>query len=350
MNRRLLVDLEALTANYRHFQAADDGAVVGAVVKANAYGLGAGPVAQGLEAAGCRMFFVATAGEGADLRRVLGPGPDIFVFDGVQTETASDLVAASLTPVINDAAQLALWQEHTRNPVAAHFDTGMKRLGFDWSTGADALGDHPVSLLLTHLACADEPDHPLNRIQVERFAAIKSRFPGVPTSIGNSAGCLTRAETRGDVSRPGIGLYGGNPFADADSPVRPVASLQGRVLQLKTVAEGESVGYGATWTAGQDSQIAVVALGYADGLPRALSGRGELAIRGERCPLLGRVSMDYCVADVSRVPAVESGDWAEAFGNVIGVDEVAAQAGTIAYEMFTGVGSRVTRVYYPSGS
>jgi alanine racemase len=364
VNRRLLVDLEALAANYQLFVAASDSirsadqsglrnrsgpAAVGGVVKANAYGVGVAEAARRLLTEGCRHFFVATLEEAFALRdefendTTADDSPELFIFDGVDSSSAAEVARAGLIPVLNDETQLEAWRPHIDLPAAIHFDTGMHRLGFPSDTPADRFADLKITLVMTHLACADEPDSGLNAGQASTFAEIVRRFPRVPTSIGNSAGWLSGCQ--GDVGRPGIGLYGGNPFSDRPSPMRPVASLQGRILQLRALAPGETVGYGASWTAEQETLAATVAIGYADGVPRHLSGAGEMALEGgQRCPILGRVSMDTTVIDVSAAPGVSVGDWVECFGRHISVDEAADCAGTLSYELLTRVGARVPRV------
>ena len=197
---------------------------------------------------------------------------------------------------------------------------------------------------MTHLACADTPDHLLNQEQLARFQAIAARFPGVPASIGNSAAILSGV---GGIGRPGIGLYGGNPFAGPHNPMRCVVMLEGEVLQVRKTPAGVPVGYGATHVTERDAVIAVVGIGYADGLPRALSNRGEAASGTARAPIVGRVSMDLTLVDVTDLPPVQAGDWIEFFGRGVGVDEVAAWADTISYEILTGIGDRVSRVYVP---
>lgn len=342
MTVRLRVDLPALAANYRKFRAFAAG-VVGAVVKADAYGMGALPVAQALVAAGCRHLFVARAGEGVALRRDLA-APRIYVFEGALPETAAALVEHRLTPVLNSPEQLSLWTRHCPGPVAVHVDTGMNRLGFPAAVGADTFKGHEISLLITHLACADEPEHPVNALQLERIKALKLRFPGVPLSIGNSAGVLNGSDFQGGLVRPGIGLYGGNPWTGRPNPMRTVAALEAQVVQMRSLAAHETVGYGASYRASAPQQAAVVGIGYADGLPRVLSNCGAFHAAERRCPIIGRVSMDLTTIAAGGAN-LKVGDWMEVFGPNLPVDEVAEQAGTIAYEIFTGVSPRVRRVY-----
>ncbi|MYG13546.1 MAG: alanine racemase [Gammaproteobacteria bacterium] len=208
----------------------------------------------------------------------------------------------------------------------------------------EALGGVEVGLLVTHLACADVPEHPLNALQAERIGRLRERFPGVRLSIGNSAGILNGAGFGCDLARPGIGLYGGNPWAERPNPMQPVATLEAQVVQVRTVGAGEAIGYGASWTAERPTAVAVLGIGYADGLPRLLSNRGAVAANNRRCPMLGRVSMDLTAIDATGAD-LAVGDWVEAFGPNLPVDEVAAKANTIAYEILTGISPRVERQY-----
>jgi len=342
---RLRVDLAALQANYRLFHSTGREKAVGAVVKADAYGLGAARVASALSAAGCRHFFVATAAEGADLRTAL-PEEHIYVFEGATTDNVATLVAARLIPVVNDEHQLARWQPHRARPVAVQIDTGMSRLGFSRDLEPTALAGFDVCLLMSHFACADEPEHPQNRVQRGRLDELVRRFPGIPTSFGNSAAALTGQAAESDVARPGIGLYGGNPFSDRAHGLKTVARFEGSVLQLRSVQPGEGVGYGMTAVAKALMRLAIVGMGYADGVPRLLSNRGSFAWGGVRCPIVGRVSMDLTAVDVSGCPKPpQPGDWMECFGDSVSVDEVADWAETISYEILTGIRPRATRLY-----
>jgi len=343
LTSRLRIDLGALGANYQLFRRATPSAVAG-VVKADGYGLGAGRIAGALWQADCRDFFVATAAEGQGLRSAL-PDARIFVFAGALADSTAALLDGGLIPVLNHPAQADLWRRiGGARPAAVHVDTGMHRLGFPVAVQADELDGLDIALLVTHLACADDPGHPMNQRQLDAFAAVRQRLPGVPVSIGNSAGTLAGAPFAGDLARPGIGLYGGNPYVQADSPVQPVVTLEGQVLQVRQVAAGDSIGYGATFTASQPMEVAVVGLGYGDGLPRLLSNRGMAALRGQRRPIVGRVSMDLTAVDVTGLGA-QTGDWVEFIGTTVTVDEVAAWARTIPYEVLTGLGRRPVREY-----
>ncbi len=380
MTGRLRIDFEALTANYDLFRAAAAaGHETGAVVKANGYGVGMAAVALRLHSAGCRSFFVATLDEALTLRKVLaedastaaadageaqghppGDGVDreleIYFFEGV-TDAAAAAEAAQhdLIPVLNDLAQVALWVSHRQRPAALHVDTGMTRLGVMSTALATtdpasdelvdgALASLKLALLMSHFACADDPDHPMNAAQLARFEALRPRFPGIRTSLGNSAACLTGPEWQGQLGRPGIGLYGGNPFARRPSPVRPVAALEGQVLQIKEAPAGTTVGYGASRRLETATRLAVIGIGYEDGVPWSLSDCGVMAVGEARCPILGRISMDSTVIDATAAPSLKVGDWVQCYGDLLGVDEVAATAGTFAYELLTRAGNRLPRV------
>ena len=344
MSGRLRIDLDALAANFQALQAAADPGVSAAVVKADAYGLGALPVAGRLWREGCRHFFVATSTEGRALRKGL-PRARIFVFEGATAESMADLIECKLIPVLNHEGQLACWRgAGATGPVAVHVDTGMHRLGFACDLAPSLFDGLEVALLMTHLACADEPRHPLNLLQRERFERVRAHFPGIPASIGNSAGVLLGAALSGDIGRPGIGLYGGNPFAGLENPMATVVTLEGRILQVRSVAANDAIGYGASYQASQPMAVAIVGLGYADGLPRLLSNRGMAAVNGVRRPILGRVSMDLTAVDVTGL-AVAAGDWIEFIGSTVPLDEVAGWAQTISYEVLTRLGPRLERIY-----
>lgn len=345
---RLQVDLEALTRNYQRMAAAAQSTA--AVVKANAYGCGAGPVARRLLQAGCRDFFVANAVEGRALRSALLEADDscrIFVFEGARADTASVLAEWSLIPVLNSPVQVDAWRPYAELPVAIQVDTGMQRLGFDErELTAQLLAPLRPVLLLNHYASADDPASAQNAEQAERFRKVCDKLPGVPVSMGNSAATLAPQVQTSGMARAGIALYGGRPFAaSGDAPVlEPVAALQGQILQVREAAAGSVAGYGATWTAHRRARLAIVGLGYADGLSRALSNRGAAASGEHRLPIVGRVSMDLVHLDVTDTPVTE-GDWVTFFGQAPLLAEVADLMGTIDYEVLTRVGSRVTREY-----
>ena len=347
---RLTIDLGALAANYQSLVELAAPSEVAAVVKADAYGLGLGPVVGRLAAVGCRSFFVATLDEGLRLRRLLHDCR-VFVLQGVGTAIAS-CRDAHLIPVLNSLAEVHDWSVHGGGaPAALQIDTGMTRSGLD-ARELELLVQDPaqlaalkLELLLTHLACADDVLHPLNVEQLARFQAARRLLPPLPTSIGNSAGLMLGAEYRGDVVRPGIALYGGRPFLTGVNPMRPVVRLEARVLQIRELGADAWVGYGATYRARAPARIATLGAGYADGYPRALGGRGFAVAAGRRVPVIGRVSMDLVTLDVSELAVGElaPGDYVDLIGGSVPLEEAAALAGTISYELLTGLAPRLVR-------
>lgn len=344
---RLTVDLAALRGNYRRIAASAWRAgnpLPAAVVKADAYGLGAVPVVQALRAEGCRHYFVANVAEGVALRAAeLRSGIDLYVFSGpLDQGDAHTMVKHDLVPVLNDARQVALWRTHRAHPAAVHVDTGMHRLGFpSGDVDAALFAGLDIRLLLSHFANADDPDDAMNTRQEGRFRAVAARFPSTPTSLGNSASALAGMGI--GMARAGVALYGGNPFAQRRHAMAVVASLEARVLALRDVAAGEPLGYGGAHTTAQPIRLAVLGIGYADGLPRAFTA-GEVAFGGVRLPVLGRVSMDLVQVDATAVQGdMGLGDWVEVFGPTIGLDEFAARIGTISHDALTRIGPRVGR-------
>lgn len=348
----LTVDLDALARNYRTLRDAAPQSACGAVVKANAYGLGVVPVAGRLWGEGCRHFFVATAQEGIELRPLL-PEARIFVFEGVREGSADGVIGADLIPILNSIEQIRCWRAvGAGRPAAIHLDTGMSRLGLTDTALREVnrtglLEELDLQYALTHLACADVPSDPLNARQVRTFGDWLARLPEARTSIGGSAGILLGPEYHGDLVRPGIALYGGNPFAGGDSPMEPVVTLEGMVLQTRTVSRQQTVGYGATHTVRSGTRLATVGVGYADGYPRALGNRGVASIAGTEVRVVGQVSMDLITLDVSGLaPAeVRPGDTVELLGRNVLLDDLARKAGTIGYEILTGLGPRWQRRY-----
>ena len=336
---RLTADLDALVANWRAL-AGRAGVEAGGVVKADGYGLGAGRVAAALARAGCRNFFVAVAEEGATVRRAVGPEPRITVFSGHMAGDSALIAAQGLTPALNSTAQVTRHFEATPEaPFAIQLDTGMNRLGLepeDWAEVAGIALERAPTLVMSHLACADEPDHPMNRRQLDRFRRMTDGI-AAPRSLAATGGILLGAEYRFDLVRPGIGLYGGLPFAEA----RPVVGLDLPVIQCRAVAEGETVGYGNAWTAARPSRIACVSGGYADGILRAAGPKLSLWHRGTACPLAGRISMDLICVDVTDLP--EDPETLSLLCAEQGVDRVADAAGTIGYEVLTSLGTRYAR-------
>ena len=353
----LTVDLNALATNWRTLQAAATRAGCaesGAVVKANAYGLGIEPVARTLASLGCRRFFVATLAEGEALREILPNTPpcEIHILSGpTDTTAAATMASTGLIPALNDPYQLDLWKPHRHHPAAIHIDTGMNRLGFPYESLNPAIFQGlEITLVMSHLACADTPDHPLNALQHTRCDHLARMFPSTPTSFTNSAaavtGALATATQARDIARLGIGLYGGNPLTNQPSPVKPVATLDAPILSTRHATKGETIGYGATHTLTQATTLAVIAAGYADGIPRTLGGRGSVFRDDHRLPILGRISMDTLTIDATAVAdTLHPGDRVEIFGRNISLDEAATLASTIPYELLVRVGPRVERRY-----
>jgi alanine racemase len=353
----LTVDLDALAANYALLAREAGGAEVAPALKADAYGLGDGPVARRLWTEGARRFFVARLSEGEALRAALEAREAVvYVLDGCTPGSAPALAAARLTPVLNSLAQVDAWSAYARKrdlrlDCALHLDTGINRLGLR-PEEAVALANAPdrtarldIGLVMSHLACASDPAHPMNAAQAEAFARLSERFPGALRSLANSAGVFLGEAFRFDVVRPGISLYGGGPFGRPEPRLKAVATLVAPILQVRTVPPGESVGYGATFTAERPTRVAVLAAGYADGILRSLSPRGRGWLHGRPCPLLGRVSMDLIAIDVTEVPQAQPGERVELLGPNAPVDEAAQAAGTIAYELLVRIGARARRTY-----
>jgi alanine racemase len=364
---RLTIDIAALAANYRLLCRLSGNARAAGVVKANAYGLGIDVVAPALSAAGCEDFFVALPEEGLALRRLV-PDARIFVLTGpFEAEAAPFYSQASLIPVLNTERDIAIWEAHCgvegrALPCAIHVDTGMNRLGLTAERVIAYARENALTralepvLLMSHLACADEPMHPLNRKQIEAFQHVSAAFAGIEASISNSAGIFLGEAARFDLTRPGIALYGGQPVAGAAKPIRPVVTAEARIVQIRHAQAGESASYGGAATLRRDTTIAITAVGYADGYHRSGSGAGvplRSAVRqgahgfvaGRRVPVLGRVTMDLTLFDVTDCgpDAVQPGDHVELFGPNIPIDEAAHAAGTIAYELLTSLGQRWQR-------
>ena len=337
----LSVDLSALARNFHALQDLT-GTVVHPVVKADGYGLGAAACATRLMAEGARTFFVARADEGVALRGALGGEPVIYVLDGCHGAAAPALAAANLRPVLNQPAQMQAWRTAGGGACGVQIDTGMNRLGFRPEDAPEAFAD--LTLVMSHLACADEPAQPMNQRQRDAFAQAAERYPGVTRSFANSGGCFLGRDFAFDAVRPGICLYGGGPEGRPDARIAPVATLSAEVLQVRDVAAGESVGYSRGFVAGTPVRVATVAAGYADGLLRSYSPAGAVWVAGETRPLLGRISMDVCAVDVTGLDVV-AGDRVELFGANRPVDAAAAAAGTISYELLTSITARAPRVH-----
>jgi alanine racemase len=357
----LTVDLDAIVANWRKLEKTAVPAECAGVIKADAYGCGVGPVARALAGAGCKTFFVATLDEARAARAAL-PSAAIYVLSGFFQNSGDAFTGIDARPVIGDLNELAEWDVFCRRSgwaggAAIHIDTGMNRLGL---TVADAqgiipritAGDHGITLVMSHLACAESLHHPLNAKQLATFREIASLFSGVPASLSNSSGVFLGGQFQFDMVRPGAALYGVNPTPEADNPMQPVVELKARIAQIRNVEKGETVGYGGTWTARRPTKLAIVSVGYADGYFRAGSSndgtRGaDVVVAGKRCPVAGRISMDLMAIDITDLAhnAARRGHPVTLIGEGITVDELAHHFGTIGYEVLTSLGPRYARVY-----
>lgn len=339
----LYIDLEAIAANWRALDRLSDPSVqTAAVVKANAYGLGLDAVGKRLMDEGARRFFVALAEEGTQLRRAIGPGPEINVLSGHMPGDAEAIAQAQLTPILNSITQItAHFETLPGHPFGIQLDTGMNRLGLEleeWAAVAEVALRAKPKLVMSHLACADDPSHPSNREQLKAFHHMTDGI-SVPRSLSATGGILLGPDYHFDLTRPGIGLYGGLPFEDAE----PVCTVTLPVIQCRSVEAGETVGYGDTWEARAPSRIATISGGYADGFHRALSGKADLYAGPVPCRLAGRVSMDLMGVDVSHLE--QDPTELTLIGPYQGVDQLADRAGTIGYEVLTSLGQRLERRY-----
>jgi alanine racemase len=351
----LTIDLSALRENYRRLNARlTDGARAAGVVKADGYGLGAVAVAQALQAEGCDRFFVAHVAEGVCLRTALGDAPAIFVLNGLPPGAEGEAMVSRLTPVLNSLDQLAAWRGAAHRagrslPAALQIDSGMSRLGMAAveveaiADDAASLGGIDVVLVMSHLACADEPHHPANAAQLLEFERLRAMLPAAPASFANSSGIFLGSAYHFDLARPGAALYGINPTPGHANPMLPVVRLDARVIQTRTVEEGAGVGYGHSYFAAGGLRTATISLGYADGWHRR--GAAAAFFESKRLPFIGRVSMDSIILDISALPEgrLKAGDLVEVIGPSQDVDQVAALTGTIGYEVLTSLGHRFHR-------
>lgn len=368
----LEIDLGALARNYQRLRNGLNSALCGATVKADAYGLGLDRVAPILWSEGCRHFFVATPAEGVKLRRIL-PDAEIHIFNGVPRGYEHVAHEHRLIPVLNTLGAVDGWADFCTArggggaPATLHFDSGMNRLGLSPDDVAElvakpARATFPISCIMSHLACADVPDAAMNREQLDRFneqaeayiAARTKTYPALPRpmlSLANSAGVLNGPEYHFDLVRPGIALYGGNPFTDRTNPMQNVIRLRGRILQIRNLIATERVGYGATWQATGPARIATVDVGYADGYLRAFGeDRGHAVINGHKVPVVGRVSMDSHALDITALPldACAEGADVDLLGGPVALDEAIKATGLSGYELLTLLGRRYNRVYKDS--
>ena len=362
----LTIDLDALAANWRTLRDHARGAECAAVIKADGYGIGLEPAMRALGRAGCKTFFVAHLSEAARARAV-SASATIYVLNGLLPGTANAFTEQALRPVLGSRDEIDEWAAFCRNgggrlPAAIHVDTGMNRLGLPTEEALALAGDPLLSsfepvLLISHLVSAEAPDDPANARQIAAFARVREAFGRIPASLANSSGIFLPERPHYDLVRPGYALYGGNPMPGAPNPMRPVVRLEARIIQLRTVEAGETVGYNGTWIAPGRRRLATLAIGYADGFPRAGSATdvkarmgtpaGEAIVAGRRCPLAGRISMDLISVDVTGLSdrTVRRGDLVTLIGDDLTIDEVGERAGTIGYEIITSLGRRYARTY-----
>lgn len=350
---RLSINSDAIGRNFQYLKKLSGEARCGAAVKANAYGCGIDVVLPTLIKNGCTDFFVADATEGKTVRR-LAPSSSIYVLGGYLPQCREQIFSNNLIPVIGSTHQLEQWRMlQTQHPFAIQFDTGMNRLGVNYSDANSVLNNlsKTPALIISHFAIADEPSNIKNNEQLSRFVSIASTFPGIESSMANSAALISNPASHFQLTRPGIALYGGNPLMDRANPMESVFKLEAQIIDLKTVKKHETISYGGTFTAEKNMRIAVVGIGYADGLPRAASGSGvplrktpSNGLRGftngQYIPSVGRITMDLSMFDCSHIKKedVKIGDWVEIVGENILVDEVAEASGTINYEILTSLG------------
>lgn len=361
---RLFIDLDAIVANWRALAALSAPAQCAAVVKADAYGIGVAPLVPALLSAGCRTFFVAQASEALRLRRILAThqsAATVYVFNGLDGHSLEFYQRENLSPVLSSLGEAQIWLNF-RGPLGAalHIDTGMNRLGVSETEArliaaacAAASPAKRLDMILSHFVASEDRAHPLNDRQSRTFERLRSAFPGIAASLANSSGIFLPSRPHFDMVRPGYALYGGNPTPGLVNPMRPVLQLLARIVQIRDIEIGASVGYQGQWTAARPSRLATVNVGYADGFPRSAGRNGHEAgaralVHGTPCPVVGRVSMDLSVIDVTDVAptaAPAAGDYAELLGQAISVDDLAGEANRSGYEILTGLGTRYRRIY-----
>ena len=358
----LRINLEALRANWATINRNSGAAECAGVIKADAYGLGLEEIATALRDEGCKTFFVATLAEARRLRAI-DPSIVIYVLDGLLKGAAAHYAGFDLRPCLGSIDEVVEWSafcvgKDQRLRAALHVDTGINRLGLpadevdQLAASPDVLAKFRVSLIMSHLACADEPAHPMNRRQQKAFEVLRAKLPAAPASLANSAGTFLGPDFQYDLVRPGIALFGGRAFVGEANPMQWVVELKARILQVRDVAEGESVGYGASYTCDRPTRVATIACGYADGFLRAISrvdrSAGAVGFIGPHAvPVIGRVSMDLITLDVTNVPPAlaKRGEWVEVLGSRTTIDDLTDRAGTIGYELLTRLGRRVHRIY-----
>ena len=342
MTPNLTINLNLIKQNYLLLKKKVSPALCATVVKANAYGLGVDKIAPALFDAGCELFFVATAQEGIELREIL-PNAEIAVLNGIQ-RAKEKLEKYNLIPVLNNAHDLEKWS--LEKPCILHIDTGMNRLGFSKSEIPSILS-HNIRYIMSHLACADEPSNPKNKEQLAKLLQYKTIFPNIPFSISASSGIFLGEEYHLDMARVGLALYGGNPTAYVKNPMQSVLKLTAPIIAIRELKHGETLGYGASFVADKQTKIGIIPVGYADGLFRSLENKAEVMIFGVKAKVVGRISMDLTAVDITDISNVSIGTEVDIINDTITIEDIAKQAGTIAYEIITNLGNRFNRVYIP---
>jgi len=351
----LIINLDAIGSNYFILRNKVYPSLCGSVVKANAYGLGAKEVSSHLSTIGCNDFFVANIDEALDLRNTLNNSENIYVFNGIRKNQEDYFINNNIIPILNTKSEILLWTNASKkygvnHKCVVHIDTGMNRLGigFEYAVNnADTLSKLNTEFFMSHMSCADSCSSDFNNIQLEKFSSLKSIFPNKKFSLSNSPSIFLNDDYHFDIARPGSALYGINPSPLNSNPMNKVLTLKSKILQLRNCNKGDFIGYGASYELPQDSIIATVSVGYADGYLRSLSNKGHVYINNIRVPVIGRVSMDLITIDMTNVPGniCYEGQDVELIGNNITVDELAYEAGTIGYEILTSLGSRFKKVY-----
>jgi len=346
---RLTVDLAAMAANYRMLAGMTRAKVAG-VIKANAYGIGAREAFRTLRGQGCDAFFVATLEEGIALRGHAGGEKrvSILVLCGILPGAQKEYAHHGLTPVLNSGEDVERWKTIPRqSPAVLHVDTGMNRLGLSIKQAEALAGTLDIGMVMSHFACSDEPNHPMNARQAMDFAKIAQHLPAARKSLCNSSAIFREKAWHHDMVRPGYALYGGNPVPESPNPMKPVVTLEAQILQIRDVKKGESAGYGAAHVFEKDTRIATIGIGYADGFLRSGSGRARVFWQGHPCPVAGRISMDLTIIDIGNLleNPPNPGDWVEVIGPSQDIDALAGSMGTSGYEILTSLGPRHERIY-----
>lgn len=354
----LKIDLNALRNNYRLLRSKLGTASCGAAVKADGYGLGAIRISQALFEEGCRHFFVAHLNEAIALRPHILESAAIYVMHGSPVGYEAEFIEHRCVPVLNSAQQILAWRKLAESkqlalPAIIQLDTGMSRMGLSdkevqaWLANPDFIQGIQLQYLMSHLACAEDQQHPMNQLQLQRFNALRTQLPNCAASLANSSGIFLGHDFHFDLARPGAALYGVAPVAGQANPMQAVAHLQGCIIQTREIAAGTGVGYGLTWRSTAPGRIATVAVGYADGWLRSLSNRGVAHINGLAAPMVGNVSMDTITLDVSNIPLAQlyPGALVDLISASNTVDQVAQCAATIGYEILTSLGTRYQRHY-----